>query len=132
VEFAAVPDLAALEARARQAGREAGTAALAVLRGPGGGEHGLLTHRLSLRVKPGTDAAALAAAHGARVLEAVGYSPDTYILAAPADDLLAALRIANALHDDPAVVSSAPLILVRHAHRDPDHGAQLAPGARAR
>lgn len=70
-----------------------------------------LTARLSVRVHPGADIAALAARHGLVVVEAVAYSPDTWILAAR--DPLAALAAANALYEGGDAVFATPLIARR-------------------
>ena len=70
-----------------------------------------LTARLSVRIHPGADLAALAARHGLVVVEAVAYSPDTWILAAR--DPLAALAAANALYEGGDAVFATPLIARR-------------------
>jgi hypothetical protein len=76
-----------------------------------------LTRRLTLRGAPGQDLAALAAKHGAQVVEKVGYSPDTVICEATGPSLLAALDAANALREEPGVVFATPLIDRRFAQR---------------
>ena len=76
-----------------------------------------LTHRLTLRGAPTQDLAALAAKHGARVVEKVSYSPDTVICEATGPSLLAALDAANDLREEPGVVFATPLIERQHQLR---------------
>lgn len=77
-----------------------------------------LTRRLTLTGAPGQDLAALAAKHGARVVEKVDYRPDTVICEATGPSLLAALDAANALREEPGVVAATPLIARQHAVRE--------------
>jgi len=74
-----------------------------------------LTGRLSVRIKPGGDLVALAARHGLAVVEAVAYSPDTWILAAR--DPLTALAAANALYEGGDAVFATPLVERQRAAR---------------
>lgn len=76
-----------------------------------------LTRRLTLTGAPGQDLAALAARHGARVVEKVDYRPDTVICEATGPSLLAALDAANALREEPGVVAATPLIARQHQPR---------------
>ena len=87
----------------------------AVLYSPGAtrgadGARQVLTRRISARFAPGADAAKIAARAGARILESVTYSPDTYILEAQAKALTASLDAANALAAMPDVKWATPLI----------------------
>jgi hypothetical protein len=77
-----------------------------------------LTHRLTLTGAPGQDLAALAAKHGARVVEKVDYLSNAVICEATGPSLLAALDAANALRDEPGVIAATPLIARQHAARD--------------
>lgn len=76
-----------------------------------------LTRRLTLTGAPGLDLAALAAKHGARVVEKVDYRPDTVICESTGPSLLAALDAANALREEPGVVAATPLIARQHQPR---------------
>ena len=76
-----------------------------------------LTRRLTLTGAPGQDLAALAAKHGAQVVEKVDYRPDTVICEATGPSLLAALDAANALREEPGVVAATPLIARQHQPR---------------
>jgi hypothetical protein len=76
-----------------------------------------LTRRLALTGAPGQDLAALAAKHGARVVEKADYRPDTVICEAIGPSLLAALEAANALREEPGVVAATPLIARQHQPR---------------
>lgn len=76
-----------------------------------------LTRRLTLTGAPGQDLAALAAKHGAQVVEKVDYRPDTVICEATGPSLLAALDAANALREEPGVIAATPLIARQHQPR---------------
>src|ERR1043165_9591141 len=79
------------------------------------------TDRLSLRVRPGQDLAALQARHGLDLVEHVPYSPDTVIVAVRDRDPLAAITIANHLVEEDGVVFATPLLQRQLQRRgDPD------------
>ncbi|MBX7245373.1 MAG: hypothetical protein K1X53_07730, partial [Candidatus Sumerlaeaceae bacterium] len=69
-----------------------------------------LTRQLAVKVRGGQDINALAKEYGLRVLEKVSYSPDTYLLEAGADSLLASLEAANSIQETRNVEFATPMI----------------------
>jgi hypothetical protein len=102
---AAQPDVRSISAYVRAAGEPRAVQPVRV------------TRQFAVRGSAGQDLEALAARHGARVLERVDYSPDTAICEATGPGLLAAIDAANALRQEPGVVFAMPLIERAHAAR---------------
>ncbi len=110
-------DRQALDKRAEEVSLMAGVSFVraVVLTSQGVGE---VTRRLVLRVQPGQDVAALVNQHQLKVIETIAYSPNTVIAETSVKaGLIAAVEVANALHDHAGVVFATPLIARQWSRR---------------
>ena len=110
-------DRQALDKRAEEVSLMAGVSSVraVVLTSQGVGE---VTRRLVLRVQPGQDVAALVNQHQLKVIETIAYSPNTVIVETSVKaGLIAAVEVANALHDHAGVVFATPLIARQWSRR---------------
>lgn len=75
-----------------------------------GKQEALLEHRLTVKLAPGTDINAVAARHGATVVEKIDWLDGAYILGTNPNDLLGALKASNGILEQEAGVEwSTPL-----------------------
>ncbi len=77
----------------------------------------VLTNRLSLQLKSGTDLAPLLDRYSLRVIEKVPYGENTYVLEVVEEGLLKSLEMANRIYENEAVEFCTPMIrrrLVKH------------------
>ena len=110
-------DRQALEKRAAEVALMKGVSSVraVVLTSQGVGE---VTRRLALAVQPGQDLAALLQQHQLTVVDTVAYSPNTVIVETSIKaGLIAAVEIANALHEHAGVRFATPLIARQWSRR---------------
>ena len=110
-------DRQALDKRADEVSLMAGVSSVraVVLTSQGVGE---VTRRLVLRVQPGQDVAALVNQHQLKMIETIAYSPNTVIVeTSDKAGLIAAVEVANVLHDHAGVVFATPLIARQWSRR---------------
>ncbi|GMV93255.1 MAG: hypothetical protein AMXMBFR82_30330 [Candidatus Hydrogenedentota bacterium] len=111
--------VAGLESTA-QTLRSAGYAVRPVLYAPGqtGNSEAaqVLTPQFSIKVASGHTIEEIAAAHGVTIVEAIDFSPNTYVVETTDPSLLASLNTANALYESGAAEFATPL-LKRQMHK---------------
>jgi subtilisin-like proprotein convertase family protein len=74
------------------------------------GARQVVSHRISVKLKPGQNIRALAAKYNLAILKKVSYSPQTYILQSLSDDPLDGFSAANSLKEKEDVEFATPLI----------------------